>query len=103
MNESDQIHRFWLSGSSTEYVPSAPVQPGPFCMKNVSKVVSAVPGPGAGGRVHWACSAARVKERTISDREVNLGILHRSIQPHAEGGAPAGSLASVLRLRPNGK
>src|ERR1700691_2582244 len=75
MKESDQIHRFSPFGRSNEYVPSAPVQPGPFWVKKVSKVVSGVPAPGAGGSVHWADKPARAQRKIAAVRDIKSGIL----------------------------
>src|SRR5580700_6546595 len=79
MKESDQIQRFSAFGRSTEYVPSAPVQPGPFWMKKVSKVESGVPAPGAGGRVHCADKSAIAHRTTATARGIELGIYDRSV------------------------
>src|SRR5580658_6465966 len=103
MKESDQIHRFWLSGRSTEYVPSAPVQPGPFWVKNVSNVVSGVPAPGAGGSVHWASAAAMARERMKADRRSKSGISDQYTWLMAGGTGCLRSPEQGRGLRPNCK
>ncbi len=47
------------------------VQPGPFCMKKVSKAVSSVAGDGGAGRVHWE-DAGRVVRKIVQVMSKNV-------------------------------
>jgi len=52
------------SGKGREYEPSAPVQPGPFCVVYASNVESTVPAKGVPGNVHCAKTVKEDSKKT---------------------------------------
>jgi hypothetical protein len=73
MYESDHIQRLVPSGRGREYVPSAPVQPGPFCVVYASNVESIVPAKGVAGNVHCA-KAAKEDSKKTQTKSLNVAI-----------------------------